>query len=191
MKNQTLKTILFWVFVFTISFWMNSCRSVQKDKTNLTEIVKTNDVKKETETVKENANLEKTEQIKTDSKTGTVIKKIVIRPIDPTKPASVTNEKGEKKILENAEILEEESTINNQILSDKKSTLEAQKSTVIQKQKEEVKNELLKKDQEILKVERSFPVKWIFIGIGVLIAVLLAWYNRLKIVKWVKNIWWI
>lgn len=184
------KLILILLTIFlTSGIW--SCRSVKKDKTNLTEIVKTNDVKKETENVKENFNLEKTEQIKTNSKTGTVTKKIVIRPIDPTKPASVTNEKGEKKILENAEILEEESTINNQIISDKKSTLEAQKATVIEKQKEETKKGLQKKDQEILKVERSFPVKWIFIGIGVLVAVVLAWYNKLKIVKWVKNIWWI
>jgi hypothetical protein len=157
----------------------------------VTEIVKTNDVKKEIETVKENANLEKTEQIKTDSKTGTVTKKRVIRPIDPTKPASVTNEKGEKKILENAEILEEESQINNQILSDKKSTSESQKATLIEKQKAETKKGLQKIDQEILKVERSFPVKWILIGIGVLVAVVLAWRNRLKIVKWVKNIWWV
>jgi hypothetical protein len=186
-----MKKLILLLSIITLTSAIGGCRSVKKDKTKVTEIVKTNDVKKEIETVKENANLEKTEQIKTDSKTGTVTKKRVIRPIDPTKPASVTNEKGEKKILENAEILEEESQINNQILSDKKSTSESQKATLIEKQKAETKKGLQKIDQEILKVERSFPVKWILIGIGVLVAVVLAWRNRLKIVKWVKNIWWV
>jgi hypothetical protein len=185
MKNQTLKTILFWVFVLTISFWMNSCRSVKKDKTNLTEIVKVEVAEKENVIIKENSNLEKTEQIKTDSKTGTVTKKRVIRPIDPTKPASVINEKGEKKILENAEILEEESQINNQILSDKKSTLAAQKETLLEKQKSEMKKGMQKLDQEILKLERKgfswLNLFWLLIPLGIIFA-----YKRYN-----GKIWWV
>lgn len=191
MKNQTLKTILFWIFVLTIFFWMNSCRSVKKDKTQLTEIVKTNDVKKETETVKENSNVKITKKVELTDGSETETETETIEPIDPTKPSTHTDSSGKKTELNNAKKTTTKTKKKANIKKDEVVDFEAQKATLLEKEKVETKKGFQKIDQGILKVERSFPVKWILIGIGVLVAVVLAWRNRLKIVKWVKNICWV
>jgi Na+-transporting methylmalonyl-CoA/oxaloacetate decarboxylase gamma subunit len=190
MKTKTIAYLMLFLIALILIIPMTGCGSKKEQKNKYKEETKIEETKKNLETVKENSNLEKTEQIKTDIKTGTVTKKRVIRPIDPTKPASVTNEKGEKKIIENAEILEEESQINNQILSDKKSTLEQQKETLIEKEKAETKKGSQKIDQQMLKLERSFPVKWSFIGIGVLVIGFVVFKNRFNIIKYLKSVWW-
>lgn len=191
MTKQTLKTVLFWIFVLSISFWMNSCRSVKKDKTQLTEIVKTNDVKKDIENVKENSNIKITKKTEVTDGSETETETETIEPIDSTKPSTHIDSSGKKTELNNAKKTTTKTKKKANIKKDEVIDFEAQKATLIEKIKAQTKKGVQKIDQKILKVERSFPVKWIFIGIGILTAVVLAWYNRLKIVKWVKNIWWV
>ncbi len=184
MKNQKIKLILLFVFAIALSFAMNSCRSVKKDKTNLTEIVKTDDLKTETETEKAETNVQKTEETKTNSTTGTVTKKTTTRPIDPTKHATVTDKKGNKTTLNNAELVEEETTSNTTTTTDQKIAL----AIKAKKEKERLLNEqkkleqTRKEDQLALdkKVFNFWQLLWLIIPAGIYI----IYRNKDKI-------WWI
>lgn len=191
MKNKKLNHLLFWIFVFTISILLNSCRSVKKDKTVVKESLTTEIATKEHETAKEESNVKEVVETKTNSTTGITTKKTTTRPVDPTKPATKTDSKGNKTTLNNAETVEEETTTNNTTVVNQLKNLQESAKKERAKQLEENKKESAKLDQDVLKLERSFPIGWLLIAIGVLAVGLIAWYNRLNIIKWFKNIWWI
>ena len=186
------KAILILLTIFlTSGIW--SCRSVKKDKSNLTEIVKSEETKKEVETVKEETNAKKSEEVAIDSKTATKTTKTTTRPIDATKLAIATDKKGNKTILENAELIEEESETNNNTLFNS-NTLEELKQQILQERRlEEEKALLAKLEAEQLHVKRSFPILWVIIG-AVAVFFLLGWlyqHNKVSIVSWFKKIWWV
>ena len=164
------KLILILLTIFlTSGIW--SCRSVKKDKTNLTEIVKTDDLKTETETEKAETNVQKIEETKTNSTTGNFSKKTTTRPIDPTKPATVTDKKGNKTHLENAELVEEETISNTTTTTDQKIALDIKAKKECTRILEEQKKATAKKEEEILNLKRDafsmWNLLWLLIPAGI------------------------
>lgn len=190
MKNQIDKIVLLWLIAIIMALTLNSCRSVQKDKSNLTEIVKTEDVKNELEITKEESNIKKTDETKIDSQTGTVTKKTTTKPVDPTKPATTTDKEGNKKTLENAEITEEETTVNNKTVTDSKNAFEENLKKEMAKSLEETNKALAEIDQKILNLQKKpnyWQLLWLIIPFGIIIYI---FKNRKLISEKIKNIWW-
>lgn len=183
------KAILILLTIFlTSGIW--SCKSVKKDKTSQTEIVKSEETKKEVETVKEETNAKKSEEVAIDSKTGTKTTKTITRPIDATKPAIATDKKGNKTILENAELIEEESETNNNTLFNSTTLEELQQQRLHERKLQEEKALLAKLEAEQLHVERSIPIYWAVIGVIIVFFVIGLLYqcNRASILNWIKKI---
>lgn len=188
-----MKKLILILLTILLTSGICSCRSVQKDKSSLTEIVKSEETKKEVETVKEETNAKKSEEVTVDSKTGTKTSKTITRPIDATKPAIATDKKGNKTILENAELIEEESETNNNTLFNSTTLEELKQQRIHERQLEEEKALLAKLEAEQLHLERSVPVYWaiigailVFFGLG-----LLYQHNKVSISNFFKKIWWV
>lgn len=178
------KAILILLTIF-LTIGLCSCGARKKEKSNLTEIVKTEEVKKETETEKEDTNVQKTEETKTNSQTGTTTKKITTRPIDPTKPATVTDKKGNKTKLDNAELVEEETTTNNSTITDQKSALDIKAKKERTRILEEQRKVATKKEEEILNLKRDKFSMWNFLWLLIPAGIVFLIY-RFK-----DKIWWI
>jgi hypothetical protein len=184
MKNQKIRLFILFTIAIALSLALNSCRSVKKDKSSLTESAKNEEVKTETETEKEESNVQKTEEIKINSQTGTVTKKTTKRPADNTKPATVIDKHGNKTTLENAVLEEEETTTNNITTADQKTALDIK----YKKEKERImaqrKKEDLKIKQEQLALQKTgfnfWQLLWLIIPAGILV-----------IYKFKDKIWWI
>lgn len=179
-----LKYLAFFAIAIGFSIAMNSCRSIKKAKTSLTEIVKTEEVKTETETEKQESNVQKTEEIKTNSQTGTVTKKTTKRPIDPTKTAIVIDKHGNKTTLDNAVLEEEETTTNTTTTTDQKLAIDIK----YKKEKERIIAERKKSDQKIkqeqLALDKTVFNFWQLLFLLIPAGIYLIYKNKDKM-------WWI
>ncbi|WP_413998702.1 hypothetical protein ACMDB5_13075 [Flavobacterium sp. W1B] len=110
MKNETIRHIMFWIVVLGISIAMNSCSSRQKEVTKTEESNKAESADSVEEIKKEESNTKVETSVKIDDKTKTVTTKKTAAPIDPSKPASVTDPDGKKTDLHNASLTEETTT---------------------------------------------------------------------------------
>lgn len=169
------------------SFWLMSCRSVKKDKTHSEESVLVEEMKKGIEIKTENSNLNQDIEIKTSVQTGTTTKKTTSKPIDPKKPATVTDKHGKKTILENAELVEEETTSNTNVSENKTEKIQASAKLEATIQNEQKKKVAANKQAAALKVEREWPVKNIIIAILIVIILWRVFINRVKIWNWLKG----
>lgn len=184
MKNQKIKLILLFAFAIVLSLTMNSCRSVKKDQTNLTEIVKTEDVKTAKETEKQETNVQKMEDIKTNSTTGTVTKKTTKRPADNTKPATVIDKHGNKTTLNNAVLEEEETTTNNTTTTDQKTALDIKTKKEKERQLAEQKKADQKRKQDQLALDKKVFNLWQLLWLIIPAGIYFIYKNR-------EKIWWI
>jgi hypothetical protein len=191
LKSGT-KSLIFCIVLALFSFlFLTSCRSVKKDKTQVTEIFKTDEIKKEIKTSKEELNTKETFEIKTNNTTGTTTKKTTTRPIDPTKPAIKTDKNGNKTILENVETVEEEAIITNTTSTNQLKILEEKVKKEREKQIQENKKSLAKIDKGILKLNKKIPSLWNLLWLLIPIGIYAIYGYRFKIRSYLKNIWWV
>lgn len=181
MKNQKIRLFILFTIAVALSLVMNSCRSVKKDKSNLTESIKTEEVKTETETEKEESNVQKTEEIKTNSQTGTVTKKTTKRPADNTKPATVIDKHGNKTTLDNAVLEEEETTINNITTTDQKTALDIKHKKEKERQMAEEKKAEEKRKQDQLATDKTVFNFWQLLLLIIPVGIYLIYKNKDKI----------
>jgi hypothetical protein len=170
--------------LITIAFFA-SCRSVKKDKTVSSEVVKVEDVRKETETAKQESNTKITKKVETNEDSQTETETETIEPVDPTKPSTHTDSQGKTTSLNNAKKTTSKTKHKAQIKKGEVVNIEAQKAAIIEKNKQESKKEIAKIDQEIISVERKAFNPWNLLWILIPAAVIVIIYkNRAKI-------WWI
>lgn len=177
------KAILFMSIIFLFS-----CGARKKEKSNSTEIVKTETAETKTDKSVKESNVKTTTETKTDNLSGTTIKTTTYEPIDPTKNAFVKNEAGDSIQFKNAKLVKSITTILNQLKADiKKSEVAAEKtSNDIQENKNS--NQETKKEVAVLNVKRDkfniFNLLWLLIPIGIV----LVFLNKSKIVTWAKKL---
>jgi hypothetical protein len=188
-----MKKLILLLSIITLTSAIGGCRSVKKDKTQLTEVIEIEESNKENETEKSDSNMKKVVETKTLSRTATIIKKTTIRPVDPTKPSSTTDSKGNTTTFNNAERVEEETTTNNTTFTDEKASLIA--AAKLEKKRQIEENKKLKSEfnQQTLKLERKRNA---FVGLIIAaLAGIVLYYNRSIIKAWFKRIaakiWWV
>jgi DNA mismatch repair ATPase MutL len=189
--NSVFK-ILITALLLSLLFLVYSCGAKKIDKTKTKEEVKI-ETKAEAVTAKtEDTNVKKTENTTIDDKNKTVTKKTTYEPIDPSKPASITEPDGTKTDLNNSKKTTEETTQQNNTKTDNsKKSDEIYKSELLELSESNSKSEAKKASEEI-KVNRTawslWNLLWLIIPIGI---IGIAWKNKTKIIGWFNGIWWI
>lgn len=107
MKNETIKNVLFWIFIFSIAFLLNSCgarksevlKKQEASKTEKTELVEknTNTSISATDTKSET----KQENTKVVAENETVIEETTDTPIDGSVVSEIIHPDGSKTIFKN------------------------------------------------------------------------------------------
>lgn len=158
----------------------------------------------EREYQKENLNVKEENTKAVDDKNETVKETKTWTPVDPNKSSKVIDDKGKVQEFVNAVLKEERETTKNNIKtnetaksektenkqSDKEVQAEQKKES--DRQKELEQKAAAKKSGEEIKIDRSawsvWNWLWLLIPVGLII---LAVKNRMKIVTWIENIWWV
>lgn len=182
MKNTKLLPLGYWFSFLFILLWMTSCgtRKTQKTETDiLIELDETNDTEGVL-VIKDTSNV-KTETVVTMDEETTTKRKTYI-PIDPSKPSSYTDEKGNKKSLDNASYTEEETTSKNK--GSTKSNTEASSgkkidANVKSKGAKKAKVKVKSKGKETTKTYSWWNLLWLFW----LVIPILAYYIKNRISK--------
>lgn len=184
MKNAKTYTILSW-FTFLLTLLLMTGCSTRKVAT--TKVIKENSIEKlETEKkdleVKENSNVKVTIDIAQTEETTT--EKKTYSPIDPTKPGVFTDDKGNKKELNNTSYTEEK-TISK---TNKKGITKADLLTAKTTNDKTVKSNKTKvKSKEATKVKHTTRSSFIWpCALLIAIALYLLWKYRKSILKLIK-----
>lgn len=141
---------------------------------------------------KEESNLKITENTKVDDKNETLIKETVFEPVNPNNPSSVIDENGKETILKNAKKTTKETKQKNNTKTDNsKDSEQFNKSEVSEKIESAAKVDTKIASEEV-KVDRAawslWSWLWLLIPIGLIVLVV---KNRMKIVTWIEDIWWV
>jgi len=178
--------------LLSLLFLVYSCGARKAEKSRTAETLK---VETKTDVVvakTEDTNVKKTEKTTVDDKNETLTKETTYEPIDPSKPASITEPDGRKTDLNNSKKTTRETSQKNQVKKDNfietaiKST-----SEVLENIKTESKSNS-KKTEELIKIDKEvwnvWNLVWLLIPAA---AVYWVWKNKAKIVGWFNGIWWI
>ena len=184
MKNSKAYAILSWFGFLLIILWMTSCST---RKVASSTVKKENDIenleteKKDLE-VKDNSNVKVTNDVTQTQETTT--EKKTYSPVDPTKPSSFTDDKGNKKELNNTFYTEEKTTSKNNKKGTTKTELSKAKAT---KDKGVKSNSTRTKTKEAIKGKNtsrtSFSWWWLLL---LLIPIGIYVFRR-----WRDKIWWV
>lgn len=184
MKNSKAYAILSWFGFLLIILWMTSC-STRKVVTSI--VKKENDIENlETEKkdlkVMENSNVKVTNDVTQTDETTT--EKKTYSPVDPSKPSSFTDDKGNKKELNNTSYTEEKTTSKSNKERHNKTEFSKAKAT---KDKGAKSNSTRIKTKEATKVKNtsrtSFSWRWLLL---LLIPIGIYVFRR-----WRDKIWWV
>ena len=177
-----MKKIILTLVIFLFFF---SCGSRKAEKLRIKEI----DTAQKTaiDNTKTTAELNvKQEVVKTtDNKDESVTETVLYTPIDPTQPATITDEEGKTHSLNNSSYKKERTTKKNNTVTTEKSNNEVTDKSEILKDLKELTKDYNSKDSEKIIVERQawslWNLLWLLIPAG-LIAVFF---------KYKGKIWWI
>lgn len=186
MKNQRLNHILFWIIVLAVAFSMNSCSS--KKKTTQSDVTETKTEHSQNSQNSENSqtNVKVDITTKVDDKTKTVTTKKTATPIDPTKPASVTDGNGKKIDLNNASLTEETTTEAKDLKKENSDNSEKFHKEAAAAKAESKGSTAAKKEIENTDLDKSgFTFcSWLWtLGIILIGAVLVYLNHRFKLIK--------
>lgn len=178
------KALIYWFSFLFILLWMTSCasRKVAKSTVEKENNIESSTTEKKDLEVKDNLNVKVINEVtKTDDSTT---EKKIYTPIDPTKPSSYTDEKGNKKELNNTSYTEEKTTAKANKKEATKTNLSQVKTT---KDKGVIKHGTRAKNKEVTQVKNtsrtsSFSWWWILL---LLIALLVYLFRRYR-----DKIWW-
>lgn len=169
MRNLKLLLILFFGLFLAIS-----CRSVKKDKSSLTEIVKSETSEKQASLSKEETKDSEQKEVVITDNNKTIIEEVITEREGVKETRRKTTINTDKVIHE---ISDSKTTISKEIKQEKQATATAEK---INKQSD-------------LHLERSIPILWsiigatvVFFGLG-----LLYQHNKTSITTFLKKIWWV
>lgn len=143
MKN----TNLFWLTVFAIVYFSNSCgaRKSDSEKTEKSEKIDYSGFFRNSgnssEFLNQNLNLKKSYSSNTDDQSEFETDELTVAPIDPSKPAAYTDPSGKKHILENSKMTNKKGNQKNKIVSGNSGNSEKTVKTDLEK-KEENKSEI-------------------------------------------------
>lgn len=175
----TILVLFIWLLCSCGSVKKNSSKS--KEETKVEETTKSDtSTKTETEKVEE-TNVKKKVDITVDNKNETVIRETTYKPIDNTKPASVTTPEGKKIDLNNSEYHEKE-TIHKNNTKTNTSKSEEEIKKLQEKEKSEKlakleaqKAETLKKLEELEQLDREEYTWWSWWFLLIPAAVYFVW----------------
>lgn len=178
------KALLYWFSFLLLLLLFTSCgtRKVQNTKS---ETQSENEIKKTDKTVVANQDTTRAQETKTVVQSDEMtIEKITYSPVDPTKPSSFVNEKGEKNQLNNATYTREKATAksnkkynSNLGFSTGKKQISQGNSTIVSKEKN-------KESTAVKKSERTSPSWWNLLWLLIPIGLYVFWKNKDKL-------WWI
>jgi hypothetical protein len=183
MKNQKLNYFL--LFGIAVAFALNSCSARKAEKNRTEDAVKTETSIDAVVAKKEESNIKKTEKTTVDDKTETTIIETVCEPIDPTKPAIVTDSDGKETILMNSKKTTRETTQKNNVKTDNLvNTVINTASEALEKIKSESKSNS-KKKSELIKIDKKVWNVWNLLWLLIPVAVIYwVWKNKTKIIGW-------
>lgn len=197
MKNDTIKHLLFWILVLSITFLINSCgarksqilKKQEDSKTEKTELVEKNantsisatDTKTET----------KQEIINLISENETVIEETADTPIDGSAVSEIIYPNGTKTIFKNVIRKTKKTRIkNNQnaVSTINQVSNTASKSKINQVQQEKKQSNSVRKKSSIQKEKMVQKESWSILNLLWLIVTVLLVYYLFK--KYRSKIWW-
>lgn len=197
MKNDTIKHLLFWILVLSITFLINSCgarksqilKKQEDSKTEKTELVEKNantsisatDTKTET----------KQEIINVISENETVIEETTDTPIDGSAVSEIIYPNGTKTIFKNVIRKTKKTRIkNNQnaVSTINQVSNTASKSKINQVQQEKKQSNSVRKKSSIQKEKMVQKESWSILNLLWLIVTVLLVYYLFK--KYRSKIWW-
>lgn len=185
MKNSKLYALSSWFGFLLLLLWMTSCgtRKVQTSNTKKVDELEQKATDKKDLSVQDTSNVKVTKQVASTDETLTE-KKIFI-PIDPTKPSTFIDDKGNKRELNNTSYTEEKTSSK----TNKKGAIYTETSgstkiidNGIKSNTTKVKAQVESKNKD--SVRTSLGWIWLLLLLPIILIVYLFW-------KFKDKIWWV
>jgi ATP-dependent Zn protease len=185
MKNSKLYALSSWFGFLLLLLWMTSCgtRKVQTSNTKKVDELEQKSIDKKDLTVQDTSNVKVTNKVESTDETTT--EKKIYTPIDPTKPSTFIDDKGNKKELNNTSYTEEKTSSKSNKKA-KTNTETSSNTKIIDKGiKSSISKIKVKVESKNKESERT-SLRWIWLLwlIPIILIIYLFW-------KYKDKIWWV
>ena len=184
-------TILLVCLALAFLMLFASCGASKSDKTKTVEETKTEASNKSTVDAADESNVKKTQNTIIDDKNETITEETILEPMDPSKPASITEANGDKIDLNNSKKIWKRIRQKNNTKTDVAKASDESHKSKIQAKSESNNKATVKKAALAVHREKEAWSVWNLLWLLIPAAVIWwVWKNKTKIIGWFNGLWW-